>query len=253
MKLAVEVHGEGPTLVLVHGRSSNSETWDSLLPHLDGFRVLRVDLLGHGASPSPDQASAFTMENQLACLEETLADEVRPFTFVGHSMGGFLGVRYALANPGKLKALVLAGTSADNPFQTTFQQTAAYLERQAELALESGMEAVCDLLEERGPLHPRQRQNLLSHTPLAYAETLHAIGRMERVGDRLGEIRIPTLVLCGYLDEFFVDGSRVLAEKIPGARSAFFPEVGHSVHREASDRVAEVLLDFLRDYAGSAA
>lgn len=249
LKLHREVRGEGNDLVLVHGRSSNASTWDPLLPHLAGFRVHLVELLGHGSSPSPDRREAFSIDHQLTCLEETLEDLSEPFFFVGHSMGGFLGVRYALRNPGRLAGLVLESTAADNPFQTGFQRAGAFLEKQAQLAEAEGMEAVCRLLESQGELHPRQRQNLLEHTPLAYAETLHAIGRMDRVAHRLGEVRCPTLVVCGYLDEFFVDSSKVLAEKIPGARSCFLTEVGHSPHRDATGAVAEVLGSFLREYA----
>jgi 2-succinyl-6-hydroxy-2,4-cyclohexadiene-1-carboxylate synthase len=190
------------------------------------------------------------MESQLGLLEQALDNVPEPFVYMGHSMGGFLGVRYALRHPRKLCGLVLESTAADNPFQTGFKRANTFLLRQAELAESEGMLAVCDLLEKVAPLHARQRKNLLSHTPLAYAETLHAIGRMERVGDRLGEIHCPTLVIAGYQDEFFVESSKQLVEKIPGAEGCFLSEVGHSPHRDAVEKVAEVLMRFLGEYAG---
>ena len=51
--LNVEVTGDGPIVLLLHGFTRDSRAWEPVLPALDGYRVVRVDLIGHGKSDAP--------------------------------------------------------------------------------------------------------------------------------------------------------------------------------------------------------
>lgn len=250
MRLPVVVRGSGPRMVLLHGRASNSGTWEPLVPYLEGYELHLVDTIGHGAAPSPEDPAAYAIERHLDSLEETLASLDRPFVLVGHSMGGFLALRFALRHPGRVRALVLESASADNPFRGGRHAKAAdALRGQIDLVRAEGMQALCEHLEAHDQLHPRQRQNLLAMSPVAYVETIRALAEMSEVGHRLGELRVPTLVVCGYGDHIFLPECRTLAERIPGARGSFLPDAAHSPHREDPAGMARALLAFLRELA----
>jgi len=70
-------------------------------------------------------------------------------------------------------------------------------------------------------------------------------GAQPYLGDRLGEIRIPTVVVAGAEDAKFTAIAETLAAGIHGATLAIFPNVGHTPHLEAPARWAEVVGDFI--------
>ncbi|MER6911676.1 alpha/beta hydrolase [Streptomyces sp. NPDC000594] len=98
--------GEGTPLLLLHGAGRSHADWAAAAPALRaaGHRVLAVDLPGHGRSPD---RSPWTFDGVVADLAETLraygAEGAVP---VGHSLGGMLAARYAVAHPGATPAAV---------------------------------------------------------------------------------------------------------------------------------------------------
>jgi pimeloyl-ACP methyl ester carboxylesterase len=90
--LVHDLQGDGPLLVLVHGITENRQSWDPLLPDLArDHRVLRVDLRGHGESPT---ATSYAVD-ELAADIAPLVDE--PPLVIGHSLGGMVATAYAAA------------------------------------------------------------------------------------------------------------------------------------------------------------
>ena len=83
MKLHHVAEGDGPTVVLLGSLGANSSMWEPQLRALRGFRVVRVDLPGHGGSPVPD--GTFTI-NDIADAVCELAGS--PASYVGLSLGG---------------------------------------------------------------------------------------------------------------------------------------------------------------------
>jgi pimeloyl-ACP methyl ester carboxylesterase len=111
-ELAVPVdQGTGPVVILVHGIASSHVTFDNLVPLLtEHHRVIAFDLLGHGDSPTPADAT-YTIEEHVQALAAAIrALKLRePFTLVGHSMGGLISTRYAATHPSGVDRLILAG------------------------------------------------------------------------------------------------------------------------------------------------
>ncbi len=105
MKLWSESGGTGPELVLLHGWGMNAAVWESLLPALqERYRVTRIELPGHGASP--EQAGGL-QQWAGACL--AVAPE-RAF-WVGWSLGGLVAQQAALAAPQRIRALGLVAAT----------------------------------------------------------------------------------------------------------------------------------------------
>ncbi|WP_181304658.1 alpha/beta fold hydrolase [Rufibacter sp. XAAS-G3-1] len=109
--LAYTDAGSGPAIVFLHGFCESKDLWtDFTKPLVHQFRIIALDLPGHGESPmAPD----FSMENQARQVQETLkALEVEKCLLVGHSMGGYVGMALAELFPDLLYGLCLFHSSA---------------------------------------------------------------------------------------------------------------------------------------------
>ena len=109
----VRISGQGFPLVFVHGFTTTSEFWRKQVEEFSkAYRVIRINLPGHGASPAPTSRSY--------CLEDFVEDVARVFrelsiekaVLIGLSMGGIVAQKFALKYGHLLKALVLVDTTA---------------------------------------------------------------------------------------------------------------------------------------------
>ena len=101
--------GSGPVVILVHGIASSSVTFQNLVPLLEPrHRVISIDILGHGGSPSPKNAE-YRIEEHVEWLERTIRSLRlgQDFVMVGHSLGALIVARYARENPGRVAGVVL--------------------------------------------------------------------------------------------------------------------------------------------------
>jgi pimeloyl-ACP methyl ester carboxylesterase len=102
--------GHGPTLVMVHGLGSSSAQWlptARLLAHR--WRVVLVDLPGHGDTDMPDP---FSLDRAESALDRAIADEGGgPVVLVGHSLGGLVATAEAIDHPERVRRLVLIETA----------------------------------------------------------------------------------------------------------------------------------------------
>lgn len=106
-----EIEGDGPVVILLHGMSSSLRDWCKLRPKLvnAGYKVIAADLLGHGNSAKPADVNLYTTRAVYAVLEDWI-DFMRltdPFFLVGHSLGGYMSLLFALRNSQRLKKMVL--------------------------------------------------------------------------------------------------------------------------------------------------
>ena len=89
-RLHVEVAGDGPTVVVLHGFTGSAAAMSSLTDHLVARRrVVAVDLVGHGRSPVPDDPAAYTVDAMADDVAEVIGGD--PAAVVGYSMGGRVG------------------------------------------------------------------------------------------------------------------------------------------------------------------
>jgi pimeloyl-[acyl-carrier protein] methyl ester esterase len=109
-KLNLEVTGTGPDLVLLHGWGLNLRVWDGLVQDLsDRFRMITVDLPGHGRSPWI--AGQGTPAEQAWLIHETLASVSNRYALLGWSLGGHIALDLAAAMPGQIERLILVATT----------------------------------------------------------------------------------------------------------------------------------------------
>ncbi len=106
-RVAYRSAGSGPAIVLVHGITSNSATWERVMPYLaTRFTVIAPDLIGHGESAKPrGDYSLGAYSSGIRDLMVALGHESA--TFVGHSLGGGVAMQLAYQFPERCERLVL--------------------------------------------------------------------------------------------------------------------------------------------------
>ena len=254
-RIRVVVAGEGPTVVLAHGIYMSviewSVLWDMLLAR--GYRVVAFDQRGHGESTiGSDGISTMSMAGDyLAVLE---AVDARDAVLLAHSMGGFLAIAAVLDVPGvaeRLRGLILMSTFPGDVLRGAPQNKA-----QIPL-ITSGILPALAANDTVGTIFgaglcgddvsPAMVQVFLEtfraagHKPLL--PILEAFGAEDR-GDRLGEITVPTVVLCGSRDQTTPPWqSERLAAGIPGAQAWWVPRAGHMLNWEAPNAIVEAIAD----------
>ena len=117
-RLYYDERGEGPPLLLVHGLGSSSRDWFEQVSHFaDRYRVLRIDLRGHGRSerpPGPYHIAQFARDVAVGLRRLNAA----PAHVVGLSMGGMVALELAASAPALVRSLVITNSVADTRLQT---------------------------------------------------------------------------------------------------------------------------------------
>lgn len=258
--LNVEVWGDGPPLLLLHGFTGSTATWAPFRETLgECRRLIAVDLLGHGASPSPADPALYAVEREvgrLAALLDRLGAERA--SALGYSMGGRVALQLALTHPGRVGRLVLESAS---PGIVDPAERAARVRSDGALAESLEREGIEPFVErwERVPLFASQgrlpaerranvRADRLRRDPVGLANSLRGAGQgvARPVLDRLGALAMPTLLLVGALDERYVGFGRLMAERIHSAELVVVPDAGHAVHLEQPRAFEAAVADFLR-------
>ena len=248
LHVASQGRAEGKPLLLLHGIGDSWRSWERVLPLLpDSYRVYAVTLRGHGLSDHPARGYAGEdYANDVLGLLDKL--DLRGVTLVGHSLGSFVAQAVAVRDKGRLERLVLVGSSAGGVRKP---------ETQAALR-----EAFGSLRDPIDPVWARdfQASTIGKPVPATFFETMTreltraaaAVFRemaerpaSDAVGDKLGLLRIPVLLLWGEQDSFFGRAAQdELLKRIPGAKLIAYPGIGHAPHWEDPERVARDLQSF---------
>lgn len=238
--------GAGAPLLLLNSVGCDLTLWDAVMPRLKGYRVLRMDMRGHGGSDSPP--GDYTLEqiaaDALAVLD---AAGVEKAAVCGLSLGGMTAMTLALAAPARVSSLILACTSA--------QMDRASWNARVETVRARGMAAIVDAVMERffsedfrrdhAPEAEIIRAHFLALNAEGYAGCCAAIRDMTLL-DRIGKITAPTLIVCGSRDiatPFEGHGAEIL-KRMAQAKVRIVP-AAHIAPVEMPDAFAVLLRDFL--------
>ncbi len=172
--------------------------------------------------------------------------------YVGYSQGGRLCLQLALDRPAVVHRLVLVSAS---PGIADPRERAAC--READELLAQGIERdgvdaflerwlaqplFATLPRERAGIDERRAHNTVDS--LTYQLRVLGQGSQPSNWDRLGELRMPVLLIAGELDTKYVDVARRMAERITDARVEVVPDAGHACHLEQPEHVADLLANF---------
>ena len=253
VNLAVEVRGEGPAILFVHGYPLDRSIWRDQIDALEGYRRIAPDLRGMGQSDAPDLGYGMALyAADLAALLDALG--VDQVVLCGLSMGGYVAFEFLRQWRSRVRGLVLMDTraEADAPEVRRARDAAAATAR------EKGTAAVSDAMVPKmlAPSTMTGRPEIVERVRALMAATPVAgmIGALGAMRDRAGSESllstldgIPTLVVVGAADLLTPpDQARAMAEAIPGARLAIIQGAGHLPPVEQPVATTESLREFLR-------
>lgn len=247
-----------PTIVFLHGFTGTAATWRKTAAALPAYKLVMVDLLGHGKTAVPEDASRYVMEHQVNDLHELFAKlELTDFVLTGYSMGGRTALAYAAAYPENLQALILESSS---PGLKTPTERLERQQRDSELALKilaNGMHPFVEKWEKiplfesqkNLPLDIRQeiKTERLSQQPLGLANSLIGMGTGSQPSywNRLKQIPVPVLLITGSLDLKF----KAIADEMKKALLQADHKIvgaGHAIHVEKPVEFATIVDEYLR-------
>jgi pimeloyl-ACP methyl ester carboxylesterase len=258
-QLAYDLVGEGPVLVLMHAGICDRRMWDDQFrTFARGHGVLRYDLRGFGASNLPP--GSYAHDADLRALLDALG--IARATLVAASMAGGVALKAVLSDPERVSALILVctGAAASEPTAAVKQLWA-----EADAAYEAGDIAGAVEIEARGWVDGPQRSPAAVDAAVRERVRVMNAALWERIArepdageeteftppvqERLGEIRVPTLLIAGDLDQPYIVGSMErLAATIPDAEMAVIPGTAHLPSMERPDEFNRAVLDFLSRY-----
>jgi pimeloyl-ACP methyl ester carboxylesterase len=249
--LAIHDSGEGPVLLLLHAYPLDASQWDGQVAALsDRYRCLRPDFWGCGSSPpSPGEASIDGYAAEILAELDRLG--VGEFALCGSSMGGYAAFALLRAARERVRAVVLVGTraSADTEGMRAARATVA------EQVRADGVEAIvepmtqnllCASCHEDVHIVDPVRGRIRRWSVDGVLGVLRALAGRPDSTAMLGDIDVPTLVVCGTDDVIVpIEDSRAMAAAIPDAELAEFTGAGHLVNLEQPQAFSRRVGDFL--------
>jgi 2-succinyl-6-hydroxy-2,4-cyclohexadiene-1-carboxylate synthase len=217
--------------VFVHGFTQTAASWAPVMELLSAdTRSLAVPVAGDFTATAA-------------------ALDVGPATYAGYSQGGRLCLQLALDRPGVVDRLVLVSASpgiADEPARTARREADERLARDIE---RDGVDAFLErwlaqplfatLPRERSGIDERRARNTIEG--LTYQLRVLGQGAQPSTWARLGELRMPVLLIVGERDAKYVEIAERMAVAIPRARLEVVPGAGHACHLEQPETVAHLL------------
>jgi pimeloyl-ACP methyl ester carboxylesterase len=260
VRIYYEEHGTGLPVLLAYGIGGNAGMWQ---PNRDALaarhRLILWEPRGHARSESPEDPTKVTFAHWVLDLHD-LCDHLGLGRAVvgGLSLGGGIATRFTLTYPERVIALIVVDSSsaAGQPLSVDNLVMRA---RSIKVTLEGGMDAMAEFALASNPnvagrlkLDPSARQEILEYyrmlTPIGYANALRALLQMDYITDRLPEIAVPTLLICGDEDAS-LGPMRVMEQKVKDARFVLLSPAGHFGNRDQPQAFNRAVLDFLAEVA----
>ena len=254
--LAVDVVGDGPAILFIHGYPLDRSIWRHQVEHLDGWRRIAPDLRGMGGSDAPDLGySMTTYADDLAALLDSLG--VDHVVLCGLSMGGYVAFEFLRRHRARVRGLVLVDTRAESDSAEGRRSR----DVAAQTAREDGTRAVAAAMlpklfaeetEEAVGEPWRQVERMIVATPIP-----GIVGALAAMRDRpdstalLESLDLPALIIVGEHDRITpLASSHRMASALAGSRLEVIQHAGHLSPVEQPATVTEAMRDFLRRLDG---
>jgi len=246
LKINYKIAGQGPAILILHGWGGSSDSWISVQEILakEGFKVICPDFPGFGKSETPFEPWG-VKEYSKFVLNLTKILELQKFFLLGHSFGGRVAIKFSVLYPEKIKSLILCN-SAGIKQKWGFREK--FIFRLSKLG---------NAIFTFPPLKrfKNKFRNLfyifLRHKDYAKVEgTMRKIFKKVLTEDLLKDlprIKTRTLIIWGESDKLVpVKYAHIFKEKIESSKLEILPKIGHSPHLEVPEKLAKIIIQFLR-------
>ena len=243
---------------MIHAGVADSRQWNNEFVHFaKRFRVLRYDLRGYGKSEPVD--GEFSHFKDLSALLDHLRFD-GSLILMGCSMGGGLAMDFALAQPSKVRALIMVGSAPrglelDAPTPAKFEEAekaynAGALDLVAELETQiwfDGMGRTPDQVDQTmRQLAYEMNRNVLSHAAKRLGKLIP--DTEVPAAEHLSELNIPVLVLVGAHDTpYILAAAEYMIEKILSAQKVVIEDAAHLPNMDQPDQFQSVITEFLKE------
>lgn len=250
--IEISGHPDKPPLILHHALGANLDMWrhqlDVLEPH---FRVIRMDMRGHGKSLAlPSPYSMEELAGDVVLVMDALG--IERSRFLGLSIGGMVGQALALNHPDRLECLVISNTTSQMPVEM-----GPLWDGRIQDVVDGGMETQIamtlsrwftdDYAQGHGEVLDWISSMVLGTSPEGFVGCCEAIKLLDFT-DRLGEIDIPCLIIAGGQDPGIPpEKSEEIHERVRGSRLEIIEEAAHLSNVQAADEFNKLVLSFLKD------
>lgn len=232
-----------PPLLMIHGFTGHRDDFIGVLAELARKRrVIAPDLRGHGDSVGTAGGEGWTFDqlvkDLLALLDHLGIEHCDLF---GHSMGGMLTLRFALAHPERIRSLIFMCTSPELPgtlsrpgFVIGSEIGEAHgIDRLQELMEKAGRKDCSDTIAGWGERYwSHHRRRLRAMTPQSFRGIGSAFFDSESLVDRLAEIEAASLVIVGEFDADFLPGADLFEQHLPNVQRITLAKAEHHPHQE---------------------
>jgi len=251
--MAIEDQGNGPAIVMVHGLGGSSNSFQTLMQNLGGYRVLRPDLPGAGRSRY--RASLKGIAGLVSAVREVFAVAgIQNAHLVGHSLGTLVCQHMAAQFPEMVASLTLFGAILEPPPEARLR-----LKERAVKARASGMAGIAQVVattsiaDETHRNNPSAqafvRESLMRQDPMGYAVHCEALSKAAAANH--DQIECPTMLIAGKHDSVApVAMAQQLKANIRHAQLEVIAGAGHWIMVEDAKRSAEILSDNLEQATG---
>ena len=249
IQLNFEINGQGENLLLIHGLGSSLRDWEYQLPTLvQHYKVISVDLRGHGQSDKP--AGKYTIQGFAQDIMALLhSEQIEECHVLGISMGAAISYKLAIDYPKQIKSIIAVNMGA-SMLANTMKARFAFLKRVLIVKL-IGMKKMGEILGKM--LFPKDTQeHLRTLVASRWAENdkdayLRAMGSLKNwsVEDSLHKIECPALIVAADQDYSPVAIKQAIANTIPKGTLKVMPDARHAVPIEKPEEFNQIVLDFL--------
>lgn len=259
-RIALDVMGEGPLLVCLHGIGGNKLNWHQQLPAFAGdFTVAAWDARGYGQSDDYDGELDFSdFSHDLARVLDYFG--AAKAHICGLSMGGRVAQDFYALYPERVATLVLCDTFAGDDASDTRSGRSQTIEEFVESRIRPFLDGVspAELAQQRGgrlmaaSASEETRQRAIDAASQlhveSYIKTVRASAAFSRV-DNLKNISVPTLLVFGEVDPLTPPHvGRYMQERITGSELSIIDDAGHMTNLEKPDEFNDIVLRFLRPH-----
>ncbi|SDU00070.1 alpha/beta fold hydrolase [Halopseudomonas salegens] len=241
--------GQGPAVLLIHGLGSSSLDWEYQLPALTpNYRVLTLDMLGHGQSDKPRSGysiKAFA-DDTLAFIQHLGLEQPH---IVGISMGGMIAFQVSVDHPDIPASLTIVNSGPEVVPRSfaDYRMAGKRLFFAHVLPLKTVSRGLARLLfpePQQEELRQKFERRWQANDRNAYLASLRAIVGWG-VRERLGDIRCPVLVICADQDYTPVEQKRAYVKELANAQLEVIRNSRHATPVDQPDEFNQLLLDFL--------
>jgi pimeloyl-ACP methyl ester carboxylesterase len=227
-----------PSLLMIHGSGGNKDNWRAQFGALKGINLAAIDLPGH----TDTTGSAMNkVEDYASWVSEFIASgPIRP-VLMGHSLGGAIAQMVALTNPALLKGLILVGTGSRlKVLPAILDGFLANPEAIYKMIVQYAYDDNADpQFVKLGFAEMKQRPPEVAHADFSACNAFD-------VGDRLAEIKLPTIMIVGAGDKLTPPKySDFLAKGIPGSKVHVIQGAGHMVALEQPEAFNQAVAEFM--------